>query len=724
MRSILAFTFLLLLAGPALGSEEPAPDAVLAEVPFMDFPEPNRIFVDLAPQGHRPLPLILDTGATYSVVTPVMARSLGVSVRRTRFDPYRRSTRLGRDLLFFVDASLSDTGSKTGWEYGVLGGNFLAEYVVELDFPGRRVRFLDPGRYEVPRQTSTPGEAVLPLLRIANRLAVEIEVDGARFPVMLDTGAHQGLILGGELAEQAGVARRPDIPYRFVTAWGEVESELGASERLAVGPFVFEKLPVVVLPNGWFNFGLAKDAVIGVDLLSQFSVRIDYPRERLWLRRRPEWAVTWMGEVWDGWPKPGQLAAAGTGAGTTGPIAGAATRPTVDIAPEELAPARIAEAPQEFVWLELGAPGEGEHREGRASWVEVQGWAGSGTPTRHDVIVVVDVSGSTAYASGTDVDCDGKLGRARRRVDHWRSFNPRHLSSDPGDTVLAAELVATRRLLERLDPVRTRVALVSFSDGAQLLAPVGSDGEALAGGLGELEENFGSGWTNLSAAIDLARKALLAAGGKGRQKSMLILSDGYPTAPGSPKLAGKEARARAEEAQAEGVRIYSFALGLNEIEEDDIFAAIATHTGGRFVHLEAPGEIVHELPRIDLSRVAGVEIENRTLEAPARGTRIFPDGSFDGYVKLTPGENVIRVTARGAAGGAHSVERRIYFERREPSTSEEEQVFAAEEERLKQALALRALETKLAAEALAGSRANEEQRRELEVGVEQESDGE
>ena len=79
------------------------------------------------------------------------------------------------------------------------------------------------------------------------------------------------------------------------------------------------------------------------------------------------------------------------------------------------------------------------------------------------------------------------------------------------------------------------------------------------------------------------------------------------------------------------------------------------------------------------------------------------------------------MTARGAAGGADNVERRIYFERREPSTREEERVFAAEEERLKQALALRALETKLAAEARSGSRTDAAQRRELEVGVEEDA---
>ena len=75
--------FLILPAATlwADGPDEPPPGAVLAELPFLDHPEKNRIVVDLAPEGHRPFPLMLDTGATHSVITPVMARSLGVSVR-------------------------------------------------------------------------------------------------------------------------------------------------------------------------------------------------------------------------------------------------------------------------------------------------------------------------------------------------------------------------------------------------------------------------------------------------------------------------------------------------------------------------------------------------------------------------------------------------------------------------------------------------------------------
>jgi len=196
------------LWGTRTSAEEPAPEAVLAVLPFLDFPEPNRIIVDLAPEGSaKPLRLMLDTGASHSVMTPPAARELGVQVRRIKQDPYRRPTRLGRDLLFFVDARVTDTGSKTGWEYGLLGGNFLADYVVELDFPAHRVRLLDPKRYAVPPATSAQEEAVVPLRVVGQRPGVEVTLNGKNFVVMLDTGAPWSAVISGELARRAEITR-------------------------------------------------------------------------------------------------------------------------------------------------------------------------------------------------------------------------------------------------------------------------------------------------------------------------------------------------------------------------------------------------------------------------------------------------------------------------------------------------------------------------------------
>jgi len=286
----------LLTAASGAPASEPPPEAVLADVPF-EPGEANRVIVDLAPEGSpRPFPLFLDTGADWSVLTPRMARDLGVKVRRLKDSPYRRETRLGRDLQFWIDDRSSDTASKTGWEYGLLGGQFLAEYVVEIDFPGRRVRFLDRHEYEVPEQVNLPNEAVVPMKLVANRPAVEVHVEGRPILVTLDTGAPPTAIFSGKALRKAGVAWRPILELTGGSVLGPMDLELVELGELRVGPFAFGPgAPILVAPKGWYNIGIESESVIGYDLLAPFVVRLDYPRRRLWLRRAREAPITLYG---------------------------------------------------------------------------------------------------------------------------------------------------------------------------------------------------------------------------------------------------------------------------------------------------------------------------------------------------------------------------------------------------------------------------------------------
>jgi len=289
-----AFLAALLLAGSAAADEPPA-EAVVGVLPFQDGNEANRVFVDLAPEGGDPFVMLLDTGATESVVTPLMARRLGVSVRRNKSTPYRRTTRLGRDLQFWIDTQRSDTGSRTGDEYGLLGGEFLGDYVVELDFPGRRVRLLDPERYRVPEAVEPGDERAVPFKRVGSRILVPIEMDGKSVEVLLDTGAPDNVILSGKAAERVGidVASLPHFGSAG-TVMGPMRVSFYESSSFRLAGFDFDPLPVLVAPRGWYNMG-PNDSVIGYDLLRQFVVRIDYPRQRLWLKRSGDRRIIFMG---------------------------------------------------------------------------------------------------------------------------------------------------------------------------------------------------------------------------------------------------------------------------------------------------------------------------------------------------------------------------------------------------------------------------------------------
>jgi len=285
MLAVLALLLAAGAAGPAFAGDVP-PEAVVAAIPFGSAQQPNRILVDLAPEGGRPFPLMLDTGASMSVLTPLAARELGVSVRRQKRDPYRRATRLGRDLLFVVDTRSSDTGSKTGWEYGLLGADFLKDYVVEIDFTMRIVRFLDPERFAVPEAAADPEEAVVPIVLTSNRPIVEVEVDGRPLRLLVDTGAQPGLILSGAAARSIGVDpdALPDAGSAG-TALGPMQLRFHEVRSLAIGGLAVGPVPTFVAPKGWYNQGGGNDSVVAYDVLSRFLLRIDHPRRRLWLRR-------------------------------------------------------------------------------------------------------------------------------------------------------------------------------------------------------------------------------------------------------------------------------------------------------------------------------------------------------------------------------------------------------------------------------------------------------
>jgi len=293
----LALTLCLLTPLEPRADEVPA-DAVVGVLPFLEHPEENRIFLDLAPEGSKPFRLLLDTGADGSVLTVGYARELGVTIRSHRETENKRETRLGRPLLFWVDTESSAQISRTGFEYGLLGGTFLAEYVLELDFPARQVRFLDAAKFQVPKESSEPGTAVLPLRIMGNRPFVKIGIEGRETEVLLDTGAPGTLMLSGKAARKAGIEVKPLAEVAMAGVLGKIESYVVEAKSLSLGPFAFSPAPFVYSPKGAYNMGGSNDSLLGYDVLQHFVVRIDYRKKRLWLRRADEQPLAFFGESW------------------------------------------------------------------------------------------------------------------------------------------------------------------------------------------------------------------------------------------------------------------------------------------------------------------------------------------------------------------------------------------------------------------------------------------
>ena len=210
------------------------------------------------------------------------------------------------------------------------------------------------------------------------------------------------------------------------------------------------------------------------------------------------------------------------------------------------------------------------------------------------------------------------------------------------------------------------MALVAFGDKGELVAPITATRPELEKALATLDHKHGwYGGTNYAAALETATTALQNAPQDGkveRKRSILFLSDGYPTMPQPEPEPAKQAIAAAKRAGAQGDHLHSFALGPEAVRGRDILSLMSKLADGTLTEIERPGDVLFHLPSVELSEIAEVKLENATTKQPGRAVRVLADGTFDGFVPLDPGRNQIQVTAIGIGGGRLEETRSVFYE--------------------------------------------------------------
>jgi uncharacterized protein YegL len=358
------------------------------------------------------------------------------------------------------------------------------------------------------------------------------------------------------------------------------------------------------------------------------------------------------------------------------------------------------------VYLDIDSPHSGDAVSEPIALVEFKGWAGTGLRGKHDVVILLDRSASTFRSSGMDVNGNGRVGKdlpgaLENEVVTW--------TTDFGDTIVSAETIAAPRLVERLDPDTTRMAIVTFGGNAKLEAPLGSTRAQLLAVLDHLPPRPNENGTYMYGAIEEAIHDFQAAPpepGTKRQREILLLSDGVPTAPPTPWYAAQATAVQAARNAARAdAHIYAYALGPEAASDRKSFDQIVAANGGELVVLDAPGEITEFVPYLSFTSIASVRLENTTSGEAGRAVRLFPDGTFDGFAPLQTGRNELRFTAVSQAGAQASITRWVSFEKTLPD--------AEKLARFKKLLEIRAVETELAEKA----RAKREQRlgKQLEI---------
>ena len=324
-------------------------------------------------------------------------------------------------------------------------------------------------------------------------------------------------------------------------------------------------------------------------------------------------------------------------------------------------------------WIELTSPDDGKRLEGVVALVEVSGHAGAGGHGPQDIVLAIDTSGSVFTASGIDFDGDGVVGTdvCGTAMVPYCGSQPREWTTDFDDIVLKVEIDAAQKLVAQLDPATTRMGFVKFGETAWVEEGVGPLA-ALSASLANFRYVMRGG-TDIVGALHTSIDLLEAAPPRGAgpaQRAILLLTDGQMAVGDMDPyqredyLSGLLARARATR-----TRIFSFGIGPLAEKNSDLLDAFAGETGGASALVPASRDITVELQLVGLTGLADVELRNATTDAPGRAVRVFPDGSFDGYAPLVPGNNELEVRATLADGRTVVTQARVFFAKAEHPTT-------------------------------------------------------
>jgi hypothetical protein len=286
-----------------------------------------------------------------------------------------------------------------------------------------------------------------------------------------------------------------------------------------------------------------------------------------------------------------------------------------------------------------------------------------------DVVIVIDTSRSTIEPAHGDIDGDGEVGKATL-APVGANYEVR--CTDPGDTILAAELAAARSLLQGLDPRETRVALVTFaglapeeqhwysrSKPARTIQPLTADFHRVERALDQVASSEPEGSTHMAAGIDQAILELLGpastpAGANSRsEKFIFFFTDGQPTLPYGPaRMADnvREVRLAASRAADAGIRIDSFAIGREALEGPVASVEMAERTHGYFTPIRHPADLVDVVGEVNFASLEEVNLRSLTTGVPAERFRTTADGTWAGFVRMRSGANQIEVSARASDG--------------------------------------------------------------------------
>ena len=177
------------------------------------------------------------------------------------------------------------SGSKIN---GLIGVDFFEDYIIEIDYSSRRIRFFDNQKvFKCPN-----GYGVIPMTIEGQKMFIQLSVlesDSTRKNVnmLIDTGAE---LNSWFQSFKNGSVHVPDKGIRGTIGQGlngEIVGKFGRLSQICFGEFCLND-PIVSFPDSASIADIVKnsdrDGTIGSQLLSRFNLFIDYYHKQFYLK--------------------------------------------------------------------------------------------------------------------------------------------------------------------------------------------------------------------------------------------------------------------------------------------------------------------------------------------------------------------------------------------------------------------------------------------------------
>jgi hypothetical protein len=265
----------------------------------------NRIVIDVKLEGHGPYRFIFDSGAV-SVVSMELARTLALKVEGlTRGGGGVGESTVERGQTKISDAevggihlkdqefgvlSFSDNKYVFGASRidGIIGYPLFKRFVVQIDYERRQLTFTEPSQF-----TYKGKGTVVPIDFDYHLPLVKGELDGVPGIFVIDTGARSALLLYGPFVEQNKLREKYRASIEGVTGWGiggPVRSQIARVSTLKLGAVEVKNLVArLSLQKSGALTNTDRAALVGPDVLKQFTTIFDYSRRQIIFEKNAEY---------------------------------------------------------------------------------------------------------------------------------------------------------------------------------------------------------------------------------------------------------------------------------------------------------------------------------------------------------------------------------------------------------------------------------------------------